>query len=111
MRESGSPKYSVGARGQIALGPVDFGAQIKHTGKRFVNDLNLESVPSYTLVDMDLRLNIGEFAPGKEAALQFNVTNLFDEKYVGFFSGSLDGTPFAQIGAPRAASVSFVLGY
>lgn len=110
-RESGSPKMSVGARGQIALGPVDFGAQIKHTGKRFVNDLNLESVPSYTLVDMDLRLNIGEFAPGKEAALQFNVTNLFDEKYVGFFSGSLDGTPFAQIGAPRAASVSFVLGY
>lgn len=110
-RESGSPKFTVGARGQIALGPVELGAQVKHTGKRFVNDLNRDTVPSYTLVDLDARLSLGEFSPGKEAALQFNVTNLFDEKYVGFYSGSLDGVPFAQIGAPRAGSVSFVLGF
>lgn len=110
-RESGSPKYTLGARGQINLGPVEFGAQVKYTGKRFVNDLNDLSVPSYTLVDLDLRYTLGEFAPGKEAALQLNVTNLFDELYVGYFGGSLDGVPFAQIGAPRAASISLVVGY
>ena len=110
-RESGSAKWLFGARGQVALGPVELGAQVKHTGERFVNDLNLETVPSYTLVDLDARYSLGEFTPGKEVAIQLNLTNLFDEFYVGYYGGSLDGTPFAQQGAPRAGSISLVIGY
>ncbi|PZT89977.1 MAG: TonB-dependent receptor [Citromicrobium sp.] len=110
-RESGSAKWLFGARGQIALGPVELGAQVKYTGERFVNDLNLETVPSYTLVDFDMRYNLGEIVSGKDAAIQLNLTNVFDEYYVGYYGGSLDSTPFAQQGAPRAAQVSLVIGY
>ena len=71
------------------------------------------TVDGYTLVDLDLRIRLGEYFNGRDAALQFNVTNLLDELYVGGFGGSLtrDDLPFVQIGAPRAASVSLILGY
>src|SRR3546814_17993360 len=89
------------ARGQISLGAVEIGAQVKHTGKRYVNDENLPifdngaqifgpAVGGYTLVDLDVRWNIGKMWNGGDVALQFNVTNLFDELYVGYFGGSLD---------------------
>lgn len=109
--ESGTPKYSLGGRGQVALGNVEIGAQVKHTGPRYVNDTNEDKIGSYTLVDLDVRWTIGEFPTGGDVAVQLNMTNLFDEYYIGFFGGSLDGFGFAQIGAPRAASLSLIIGY
>ena len=109
--ESGAPNYSVGARGQVAFGALEVGAQIKHTGKRWINDINEDRAPGYTLVDFDARLTLGEGPTGGDVAVQLNVTNIFDEYYIGFFGGSLDGFGFAQIGAPRAASLSLVLGF
>ncbi|MBD3813854.1 MAG: TonB-dependent receptor, partial [Betaproteobacteria bacterium] len=127
-RESGAPTYSFGARGQLSFGDFDFGAQVKYTGKRYVNDENLPllnldgstyfqsygaSAPGYTLVDLDIRYKIAEFPTGGDVAVQLNVSNLFDELYVGGFGGSPDryNTPFVQIGAPRAASLSLIIGY
>jgi iron complex outermembrane receptor protein len=110
-RESGTPDLTVGARGQVRLGPVELGAQVKHTGKRFVTDLNDLEADGYTLVDLDVRWNITQLPTGGNVALQANLTNLFDTFYVGGFGGGLSGTPFAQIGAPRAASVSLLVGF
>ena len=115
--ESGSPNFSYGARAQVTFGNFELGAQVKRTGKRWVNDSHLGDgtaparVPSYTLVDLDARYTIGEFPTGGDVALQLNVSNLFDEYYVGYFGGSLDDYGFAQIGAPRAASLSLIIGY
>lgn len=109
--ESGTPNYSFGARGQIALGNLELGAQAKRTGPRWINDLNEDKAPAYTLVDLDARLVLGEFATGGDVAVQLNITNLFDEYYIGYFGGSLDGFGFAQIGAPRAGSISLVMGF
>ena len=110
--ESGAPLWSVGGRAQYNLGPVEIGAQAKHTGKRFVNDINTAEVGGYTVVDLDVRWVIAENPFGDEVALQLNVTNLFDDVYVGGFGGDLDNAnPFVQIGAPRAASISLVFGY
>ncbi len=106
-QESGSPTWSVGARGQVSIGDFDLGAQVKHTGERWLNDANTHKVDGYTLVDLDLRYTIRE-----DIAIQLNVTNLFDELYVGYFGSSFDDTsPNAQIGAPRAASISLIYGY
>lgn len=119
-RESGAPLWSVGARGQLSFGSVEVGAQVKHTGERYVNDenvaptgLDFAKVDGYTLVDLDVRWNIGETPFGDDAAIQLNVTNLFDEFYVGGFGGSLDrgSLPFVQIGPPRAASLSLIFGF
>ena len=110
--ESGAPLWTVGARAQHRFGDFELGAQVKHTGKRWVNDTNLDSVDGYTLVDLDLRWNITQNQFGDDVAIQLNVTNLFDELYVGGFGGDLDGSaPFVQIGAPRAASISLIFGY
>jgi len=109
--ESGTPSYSFGGRAQAAFGGFEVGLQAKHTGPRWINDLNTDKAPSYTLVDFDLRYNIAELSNGTTAAIQVNITNIFDEYYVGFFGGSLDGFGFAQIGAPRAGSVSLILGF
>ncbi len=130
-RESGAPLWSIGARGQVNFGEIELGAQIKHTGKRYVNDENRPvfdmpnapadaantiygaTVGGYTTVDLDLRWTIAENPFGKDVALQFNVTNLLDKLYVGGFGGSLNSTssPFVQIAPPRAASVSLVFGF
>lgn len=110
--EAGTPLWSVGARGQLNFGAAELGAQVKHTGKRWLNDINSVSIDGYTLVDLDLRITLGEYLAGRDAAVQFNITNLFDEFYVGGFGGDLDGTfVFAQQGPPRAASVSLLLGF
>jgi iron complex outermembrane recepter protein len=109
--------FSVGARGEVSLGPVNLGAQVKHTGKRYFNDANTivggvgRSADGYTLVDLDLRYKLAESPMGGDVAIQLNVTNLFDELYYSGFGGSLDGSPFVQIGAPRAFSVALVFGY
>ena len=111
-RESGTPSFSIGARGQIRFGNFELGAQIKHTGERWLNDINSAQIDSYTLVDLDLRYTFGEGPLGGDMAVQLNITNLFDELYVGYFGGTLDDTsPFVQIGAPRAASISLIMGY
>ena len=128
-RESGAPTYMLGARGQVSLGGFDFGAQVKRTGKRFINDENLPlrddievngeelsvvvypaSVAAYTLVDLDISYVLMTTEAGGDITVQANLTNLFDELYVGGFGGSLDAgnTPFVQIGAPRAASISLI---
>ncbi|MGB3165403.1 MAG: TonB-dependent receptor, partial [Alteraurantiacibacter sp.] len=109
--ESGTPEYSFGGRVQANFAGFEAGLQAKHTGPRWINDLNTDQAPSYTLVDFDLRYNIAELANGTNAAVQFNITNIFDEYYIGFFGGSLDGFGFAQIGAPRAGSVSLIVGF
>ncbi|AKH41814.1 iron complex outermembrane receptor protein [Altererythrobacter atlanticus] len=111
-RESGAPAYSFGARGQVSFGEFDLGAQVKHTGSRWVNDIHSAKTGSYTVVDLDLRYTVGQSPLGGDIALQLNVSNLFDEFYVGGYDGSLDNSgPNVQIGAPRAISGSILFGF
>lgn len=149
-QEAGSPNWIFGGRAQVALGPVELGAQAKHTGKRYIYDTNepvrairngqtVEIFPaatdSYTTVDLDARFSMADL--GLESSyFQINVTNLFDEVYVGGFGGGLNqsatlctaqagcaggvpflgvrsygSAPFVQIGAPRTISASLVVGF
>jgi iron complex outermembrane receptor protein len=84
------------------------GIQGKYTGERWVTDVNDLKVDAYTVVDADARF---DFAPlGVEGTyLQFNVTNLFDERYYSTLGTRASATPgalgyslpFAGVGAPR----------
>ncbi len=139
-RESGAPIYTFGGRIQGRLGPVEIGIQAKRTGPRYVNDVNgpvvLCSVgfqnsidcpnpavnqinaypartPAYTLVDLDVRVPLEFIGLNDQTFFQLNVTNLFDELYVGGFGGTLltNNAPFVQIGAPRAIIGTLVVGF
>jgi len=84
------------------------GIQAKYTGERWITDVNDLKDDASTIVDADARVSFDRF--GYEGTyLQFNVTNLFDEKYYGGLGtrasatpGELGyGRPFGTTGAPR----------
>lgn len=86
------------------------GIQGKYTGERWVTDVNDLKVDAFTVVDVDARFDFAPF--GFEGTyLQFNVTNLFDEKYYSTLGTGASSTPgqlgygrrFAGVGAPRTA--------
>lgn len=122
-REAGAPVYTLGARANGNIGPVELGAQIKRTGPRYVNDQNMAIViggtqvyakktPAYTLVDLDAKVKLDFVGLGERTFLQLNVVNVFDKLYVGGFDGagtSTTSVPNAFIGTPRTfiGSVSF----
>jgi iron complex outermembrane recepter protein len=109
--EAGSPEYTLGARLQGNLGPVELGGQIKRTGSRFLNDINTITLPGYTVVDLDLRYSLAS-AGLERSYFQLNVTNLFDEVYIGSASGGIiTQSSFVNIGPPRAIIGSFVVGF
>ncbi|MDB5678653.1 TonB-dependent receptor [Sphingomonas bacterium] len=62
--------------------------------------------PAYTTVDLDMRVSLEWAGLNKTTYFQFNVQNVFNEFYVGGFSGGSTSqytSPlFTQIGSPRA---------
>ncbi|MXP25770.1 TonB-dependent receptor [Altererythrobacter indicus] len=105
--EGGAPSWSIGGRGQVEFGDLRLGAQVKYTGSRYLNDINTVKIDGYTIVDLDVRYNVTD-----TIAVQANVSNLLDELYVGKATSGLDSTSeYVQIGAPRAASISLIIGY
>ncbi len=111
-RERGAPEWLAGGRVQATLGDFDLGAQAKYTSERFLNDINTVQFNGYTVVDLDVRYSLASAGLPK-TALQLNVTNLFDEFYVGSFPGSLTGagTAFVNFGPPRAIIGSLIVGF
>jgi len=126
-REAGAPTYTLGARAQVDVDPFELGIQYKRTGPRYVNDQNVPiyssldtslstttllypaKTPAYNVVDLDARVNLGFLGLNKTTYVQFNVTNLFNEFYVGNLNNpnsSYTSVPFSYLGSPRTASVS-----
>ena len=86
------------------------GIQGKYTGERWVTDVNDLKTDAFTVVDLDARFDFAPF--GFEGTyLQFNVTNLFNERYYSTLGTRASATPgqlgysrpFAGVGAPRTA--------
>lgn len=79
---------------------VSLGVQGKFVGDRWSNLTNTEKFPGYTLWDLDARWKLDQF--GLEGTyLQANVTNLFDERYLGDMVTNLTGNGQAQPGYRR----------
>jgi iron complex outermembrane recepter protein len=140
-RESGAPKYTFGGSARVNIGDFELGLTAKRTGERFVYDTNLPvlgfsgsstteiypaSAAAYWLVNLDARYSLAG-AGLEKTYIQLNVYNLFDQFYVGGFTGGLNQTinsssttgalsgygnpPFVQIGAPRTVSATLVVGF
>ncbi|WP_338467709.1 TonB-dependent receptor [Novosphingobium sp. ZN18A2] len=109
--ESGAPDYTIGGRVQGTLGAFQLGAQVKRTGKRWMNDINTIALPAYTVADIDVRYSLAPYGL-KKSYFQVNITNLFDEVYIGSAPTSLTGTSqYVNIGPPRAIVASMVIGF
>jgi len=55
----------------------------KYTDKRYYTYTNDGAVPSFWLGNLSAGIKAGSFGPFKDLALQANVSNLFDKKYLG----------------------------
>lgn len=118
-RVTETPDWTVGGRAQVDIGPVSIGAQAKYVGARYATDVNDVKVASYTLVDLDARFSLAHWGMDK-TFLQLNVSNLFDEFYLGNIStqtnaGTISGVaganPNFSIGAPRTIMGSLTVGF
>lgn len=107
-----TPKYTLGGRAMVELGPVSFGAQVKRVDDRFATDVNDVKVKGYTLVDLDARYNLGGIGLEK-TYLQLNVINLFDKFYFGNISTQINaaGNPNFSVGAPRTVLGTIHIGF
>ncbi|WP_066658167.1 MULTISPECIES: TonB-dependent receptor [unclassified Sphingomonas] len=139
--EAGAPVWNFGGGAQLDLGPVELGTRIKRTGPRYVYDTNEPvraivsgttyevypaKTPAYTLVDLNARVNLEWAGLNDKTYFQLNVLNVFDELWVGGFSGNLNqgptfnsvgaitnygNAPNSQIGYPRTIMGSLVVGF
>jgi iron complex outermembrane recepter protein len=120
-----TPKWTLGGRAQVTLGPVSVGGQLKYVGSRFATDVNDVKVPSYTLVDLDARFSFEQWGLPK-TYFQMNVSNLFDKFYFGNIStqinhgnicvtgytcGTNGANPNFSIGAPRTILGTLHVGF
>lgn len=102
-----TPEVMLGGRVQYQRAGITLGLQARHVGRRWANDINTERAGGYTLVDLDAAWDFGW--RGHESGLQLNVMNLFDRRYFGAISTSINGAAFYSAGAPRTIQLSWTL--
>jgi iron complex outermembrane receptor protein len=114
-----TPEWTFALRGYYDTEWFAFGMQGKYVGDRWSTDVNDQQSPSYVVVDLDARLKFDQWG-WNHSYLQLNVSNLFDEDYLGSISsqtnaiaivdvdpvtagnqGRAASTPTYSIGAPR----------
>ena len=114
-----TPKWTVGGRASVDVGPVSLGAQVKYVSSRFATDVNDVVTPSYTLVDANARFSFAEFGL-KDTFFQLNASNLFNKFYFGNIStqinhgtiGGISGSnPNFSVGAPRTIMGTLQIGF
>lgn len=114
-----TPKWTVGGRASVDVGPVSLGAQVKYVGSRFATDVNDVIAPSYTLVDANARFSFADWGL-KDTFFQLNASNLFNKFYFGNIStqinhgtiGGISGSnPNFSVGAPRTIMGTLQIGF
>lgn len=91
------------------------GMQGKYVDDRFTTDVNDEVAPSYTVVDFDSRYDLTDTFGIRDAYVQFNVSNLFDEEYPASISSgnnatNIDVDPTAAVSIRTGQARTFSLG-
>lgn len=80
---------------------LSLGLQGKYVGERFATDVNDEIADDYIVADLDLRYDLTNTFGIRDAYVQLNVTNLFDEDYLGNISTGNNGLATVVNADPR----------
>jgi len=99
------PERQVAARAQYQIAGFTFGLQGKWVDERYTNAVNDEKTPAYTVWDLDVRYDLDGLGL-KNSWVQLNVSNLFDEEYIGDIATDIVGNRFGGLGAPKTAQVT-----
>lgn len=91
-----TPEWTFSLRAYYDTEWFSLGAQGKYVGDRWSTDVNDEQTDAYTVVDLDARLKLENFG-WNNSYIQLNVTNLFDEEYLGSISSQTNAQTIADI--------------
>ncbi|WP_067583152.1 TonB-dependent siderophore receptor [Endozoicomonas ascidiicola] len=81
---------------------TEIGGGVRYIGEAVLDVATADKVPSYSLVDMSINSDLGEYSPGLEGtSLNLSVTNLFNKRYYSCYD---QRTCF--IGAERTVKTS-----
>jgi iron complex outermembrane recepter protein len=126
-----TPEWQFGYTARAFAGPASLGLSFKKVTSRFATDVNDVIVPAYSTMDLDARLSLKQWGLEK-TFIQLNVSNLFDQQYLGSISSQIvsgtnaknfitnigaanvppsSGTPTFQPGSPRAFILSLQVGF
>jgi iron complex outermembrane receptor protein len=107
-----TPEWSFGGRAQANLGPFTFGLQAKWVDTRFATDVNDIQTDDYTVVDADVRFDLGSIGL-RDSYVQFNVTNLMNERYFGNIGTQINaaGNPNFTPGSPQTFMLTLNLAW
>ena len=114
-----APKIMAGIGIQYRSGGWALGGQAKYTSKRYSTLMNDESIPAFTLVDLNASYRFPTDGVLKNSVLKFNISNLFDKNALGMINSTQTNaraytaggvtmaaaTPLYTQLAPRAFSV------
>lgn len=124
-----TPEWTFGGRIDWQATPnLGLGLQAKYVDERFSTDVNDEVFPSYTVADFDARYDLTDTFGVTGAYVQLNVTNIFDETYLGNISTGNHATTIdvdpgpgvilrngvvrtGSLGSPRTAMISLGLRF
>ena len=87
---------------------------VNYTGERFGDATNTEKIPGFTLVNLSLQFKKREILLAEEAAICFEVKNLFDKRYIGMITvwdDSAGGNATYYAGFPRSIVASAKLTF
>jgi len=102
-----TPDQEFALRAEYTVGDLTLGVQAKYTSRRFSSDVNDDTLPRFTTVDLDAEYRI--HAWGKTAVLQVNATNIFNEQYLSRVSTVSNAHPVtvpALNGAPGVDTIN-----
>lgn len=99
-----TPRWTFGGRAEFNLEPFTIGIQGKRVGDRFATDVNDVISKGYTYFDLDARVGL-PFIKSNRSYVQLNVTNLFNERYFGNLSTTINAFGFNSQ-QPRFSSVA-----
>jgi iron complex outermembrane recepter protein len=99
-----TPDTTYGMRMQYSKDGFKFGIQGKYVSERFSTDVNDESAPEYTIVDLDASFDLSKLG-AKDTLLQFNVINAFAEDYFGNISSTNNALTIANVSTVAATTV------
>ena len=119
-----TPKHQFGFRADYRGRIFSAGIELKHVGDRFSTDVNDEVAPKYNVVNLNARYGLDDMGlPG--SYFQLNVSNLFNEKYLGNISSQTNAQrlvasngavlnaafPTYSVGAPMTVQGAFRLAF
>ncbi|KIM11951.1 MAG: hypothetical protein KU37_03640 [Sulfuricurvum sp. PC08-66] len=111
-----SPRWLGSATMTYTLGGLSITPAVRYVGTRFGDIQNTQSVPAYTVADMDVAYTHKNTLGFKEATMRFAINNLLNTRYIASIitpDNALvtSNSTYYQMGAPLSLYASLALVY